>query len=264
MTGTGVTMVRMGHLLLLPFLVAAIAATIAPAARGADITFVTEEYAPYNYSEGGVIKGIAVDQVHRIAAMAGITYRMEIMPWARALMLVERQTDHCVFTTGHNSERHARFRWVEPLLVDTMVMVKRRGSSIEVKTLEDARRLRVGAQRGDFAFDFLKVRGFGDIDLATEIAITLGKLENDRIDLMPTSLKTYEKLVSEGAAIDTALLMDGQIYGLACNLDMASETVAAMQAALDALIESGEQDAIFARYGLPPTGKTGRSLTATE
>lgn len=257
-------MVRMGRFVLLAFLVAATAATIAPAARAAEIIFVTEEYAPYNYSEDGAIKGIAVDQVHRIAAMAGITYRMEIMPWARALMLVERQSDHCVFTTGHNSERHARFRWVEPLLIDTMVMVKRRGSSIEVKTLEDARRLRVGAQRGDFAFDFLKARGFGDIDLATELAITLGKLENGRIDLMPTSLKTYEKLVSEGAAIDTALLMDGQVYGLACNLNMAPKTVAALQAALDTLIESGEQDAIFARYGLPPTGRTGRPVADTE
>ncbi|SOC45867.1 amino acid ABC transporter substrate-binding protein (PAAT family) [Rhizobium subbaraonis] len=257
-------MVRMGRVLLPAFLVAAFAATIAPAARAAEITLVTEEYAPYNYSEDGVIKGIAVDQVHRIAAMADITYRMEIMPWARALMLVERQTDHCVFTTGHNGERHARFRWVEPLLVDTMVMVKRRGSSVGVQTLEDARRLRVGAQRGDFAFDFLKARGFADIDLAAELSITLGKLENGRIDLMPTSLKTYEKLVSEGAAIDTALMMDGQTYGLACNLNMASETVEALQAALDTLIESGEQDAIFARYGLPPTGKAGRPAAAID
>ena len=48
-----------------------IAAPAAPAAAD-EITFVTEDYAPFNYSKDGTITGIAVEQVHRIANAAGI------------------------------------------------------------------------------------------------------------------------------------------------------------------------------------------------
>ena len=45
--------------------------------------FVTEEYAPFNYTKDGKITGIAVEQVEAIAKAAGIDYTLEIMPWAR-------------------------------------------------------------------------------------------------------------------------------------------------------------------------------------
>ncbi len=234
----------------------ALVASLVGPALAADITFVTEEYAPFNYSEGGEIKGIAVEQVRQIAEASGIYYQMEIMPWARALMLAERQAGHCVFTTGHTPERHAKFRWVEPLLRDQMVMIKRKGSPIVATTLEQARAFRIGSQRGDIGFDVLKQLGFTDIDLASDIEITLGKLRSGRIDLMPTSVKTYDKLIADGQPIERAMLMDGQVYGIACNRSVPEETIRALQQALDALVTSGRQDAIFARYGLPPNTRT--------
>jgi polar amino acid transport system substrate-binding protein len=234
----------------------AIATFLSQSAWAGDITFVTEEYAPFNYSETGTIKGIAVDQVHKIASAAGIGYKIEIMPWARAIALAEHQPDHCVFTTGHNKEREGKFQWVEPLLKDQMVMVKRKGETIAANTLEEAIDLRVGGQRGDFAVELLKERGFTHIDLAADVAITLGKLESGRIDLMPTSVKTFEKMLRDGEAVEKAMLMDGQVYGIACNRDIPSATIRAMQEALDELITTGGQDAIFADYGLPPNTRT--------
>ncbi|MCV3738047.1 transporter substrate-binding domain-containing protein [Rhizobium sp. TRM96647] len=225
-------------------------------ALAADITFVTEEYAPFNYSEDGTIRGIAVEQVRRIADTAGVSYRMEIMPWARALMLAEREADHCVFTTAHTSERHDRFNWVEPLLRDQMVMVRRKGSPVHAATLDEARAFRIGSQRGDIGYDVLTQMGFTGIDLATDIAITLGKLRSGRIDLMPTSVKTYDALIAEGEPIERAMLMEGQVYGIACNRNVPKTTIDALQKALDALVTGGDQDAIFARYGLPPNTRT--------
>lgn len=221
-------------------------------ARAADIVFVTEEYAPFNYSENGAVKGIAVEQVHRMATAAHLSYAIEIMPWARAIMLAERQPDHCVFTTAHSLERHERFQWVEPLLRDQMVMLKRKGRNLAATTLQQARALRVGSQRGDIGHEVLMRHGFADIDLATDIAITLGKLKSGRIDLMPTSVKTFDTLSAAGEPIEKAMLLDGLVYGIACNKDVPQAKVAAMQQALDVLIASGGQDAIFAQYGLPP------------
>lgn len=234
----------------------AIVTLLSQQVKAGDITFVTEEYAPFSYSDSGTVKGIGVEQVHRIAAAADLTYRIEIMPWARAIALAERQKDHCVFTTGHNRARDKKFRWVEPLLKDQMVIVKRRGDKLAATTLEAAHHQRVGAQRGDFAVEALKEHGFTDIDLAADVEITLGKLKSGRIDLMPTSVKTYEKMLKEGQPIERAMLLDGQIYGIACHKAMPPQTIAAMQRALNELISSGQQDAIFATYGLPPNTRT--------
>ncbi|MBD9373286.1 ABC transporter substrate-binding protein [Rhizobium sp. ARZ01] len=234
----------------------AIATLLSQPVNAGDVTFVTEEYAPFSYTDSDTIKGIAVEQVHRIAASVGLSYRIEIMPWARAIALAERQPDHCVFTTGHNRARDKTFRWVEPLLKDQMVIVKRKGDKLAATTLEAAHHQRVGAQRGDFAVGVLKEHGFTDIDLAADIAITLGKLKSGRIDLMPTSVKIYESMLKDGEPIEKAMLLDGQTYGIACHKAMPAKTIVAMQNALDELISSGQQDAIFTAYGLPPNTRT--------
>lgn len=218
--------------------------------------FVTEEYAPFNYSKDGKVTGIAVDQVERIAKAAGIDYTLEIMPWARAFAMAENQPSTCVFTTGYNRERSDRFAWVNPLLKDQMVLLKRKGDTYNGLTLPKALELKVGSQRGDFAVEALELLGFKNIDLAADVDITLRKLISGRIDLMPTSVKTYKKLLKDGQPVEKAMLMDGQIYGLACNKQTPQDLIKKLQAELDKLILSGEQDRIFTAYGLPPDTRT--------
>ncbi|GAA4176514.1 substrate-binding periplasmic protein [Shinella granuli] len=218
--------------------------------------FVTEEYAPFNYSKDGRITGIAVEQVEAIAKAVGIDYTIEIMPWARAFAMAENQPMNCVFTTGYNRDRADRFAWVNPLLKDEMVLLKRKDGSKGPASTREALAMKVGSQRGDFAVEALEELGFKDIDLATDIDISVRKLLSGRIDLMPTSIKTYENLVNQGQPVEKAMLMAGQIYGLACHKDTPPELIERLQAALDQLIVSGEQDRIFTAYGLPPNTRT--------
>lgn len=233
-------------------------AALSPARAGI-VHFVTEEYPPFNFTRDGAISGISVDQVHAIARAAGLDYTVEIMPWARAIALAEHQPMHCAFTATHTEERHDRFRWVEPLVQDVMVLMKRKGSDVAARTLEEATKLRIGAQRDDFAVGLLTARGFRDLDLAADIDITLGKLLSGRIDLMPTSLKTFESMIAAGRPVEKAMVMDGQTFGLACNRQLPEAIHARLQAELDKLIREGGQDRIFAAYGLanPRTAANG-------
>ncbi|AOF91254.1 transporter substrate-binding domain-containing protein [Sinorhizobium sp. RAC02] len=221
--------------------------------------FVTEEYAPFNYTKDGKVTGIAVEQVEAIAKAAGIDYKLEIMPWARAFAMAESQPMHCVFTTGYNRERADRFLWVNPLLKDEMVLLKRKDGSKGPATLNAALGMKAGSQRGDFAVEALEDLGFKDIDLAADIDISVRKLLSGRIDLMPTSVKTYENLVKQGQPVEKAMLMAGQIYGLACQKDTPPDLIRRLQAELDKLIMSGEQDRIFTAYGLPPNTHTAQN-----
>ena len=221
--------------------------------------FVTEEYAPFNYLKDGKVAGIAVDQVHAIAKAAGIDYTIEIMPWARAFAMAESQPMHCVFTTGYNRERAGRFAWVNPLLKDEMVLLKRKDGRKGPMTRSEALRLKVGSQRGDFAVEALEDLGFENVDLAADIDVSLRKLLSGRVDLMPTSIKTYKKMVNEGQPVEKAMLMAGQIYGIACHKETPPDLIKRLQAELDGLIVSGMQDRIFTAYGLPPKTRTAKN-----
>ena len=243
-------------------LIFALVLAAAPPAFADEIKFVTEEYAPFNYSKDGEITGIAVEQVHRIAAAAGLDYTIDIMPWARAIALAESQPMHCVFTTGYNRDRAPRFLWITPLLKDQMVLVKRKDGKAAPATLVEAREMRVGSQRGDFAVEALEQIGFTNIDLAADVDLTVGKLLSGRIDLMPTSMKTYEKMLGDGLAVEKALTMAGQVYGIACHKDTPVAIIERLQSALDALILDGSQDRIFTDYGLPPNARTAHNGVA--
>ncbi len=221
-------------------------------AHAEPLKLLTEEYPPYNFSENGVIKGIAVEQAELIMKGMGAEYSLEILPWARALSLAENQPSTCVFTTGHDEERDKRFKWVEPLLVDHMVMVRKAGSGINPTSVEDAKRFTVGTQREDFSFNFLEKNKFPKIDLAVDMETTEKKLLSGRIDLMMTSEKTFETMRDHGKPIESALVLEGKLYGFACNLDTPDAVVEKMQAQLNLLMADGTQDKLFIKYGLRP------------
>ena len=225
---------------------------LAGLARAEDLTLLTEEYPPYNFSRNGVITGTSVEQAELMMEALGLRYRLEILPWARALSQTEQQPQTCLFTTGHDEERDKRFKWVEPLLVDQMIMVRKAGSGVNPANIDEAKRFTVGTQRKDFSASYLRDNNFPKIDLAADLETTEKKLLSGRIDLMVTSEKTFEAMRDRGSAVESALVLEGQRYGFACNLALPDELIARMQGELDRLIATGTQDRILTRYGVRP------------
>jgi polar amino acid transport system substrate-binding protein len=225
---------------------------LSSAAHAETIHFLTEEYPPYNFSGDSGPSGASVEQVALMMKTLDLPYEISILPWARAFALAENQPRHCIFTTGHDAARHEKFKWVEPLLVDHMIMVRRKESAVAPRSLQEAKQFVVGTQREDFSAAYLKQNGFKKIDYAANIESTLKKLVAGRIDLMMTSEKTFETMRAAGSPVEAALVLEGKQYGIACHKDMPGETIALMQTELDRLIADGTQDRIFRRYGLRP------------
>jgi polar amino acid transport system substrate-binding protein len=227
------------------------AALLFPAvAQAAPLTLTTESYPPFNFRENGEYKGASVEQVDTLMKAAGIDYKMEMMPWARAFALAENDGNTCVFSTVHNQERDPAFKWIEPLLTSRTVLIRKAGSGVDPKSLADARQFNVGTQRDDFTQTILQENGFARIDLATDLELTMKKLLSGRVDLMPISEKYYDKLKREGVPIEATLVLAQDVYSIACNPGVPDETVAKMQAGLDALIADGTQKRLFEKYGL--------------
>lgn len=230
----------------------ALALSFPAIAQAEPLKLLTEEYPPYNFTSNGAITGASVEQVRLIMKAIDTPFTLEMLPWARAFANAENESNTCVFTTGHDDERDKRFKWVEPLLIDKMVMVRKAGSGIDPLTIEAAKRFTIGTQRDDFSYSFLTANDFPKIDLAADMEATLKKLLSNRIDLMMTSEKTFEAMQAQGKAVEPALLLGGKRYGIACNLSVDNALISRMQKALDGLIADGTQDRIAAEYGLRP------------
>ncbi|MCD2173713.1 substrate-binding periplasmic protein [Rhizobium sp. C4] len=229
----------------------ALAFTLAAGTASAtDIRFVTETYPPLNYIEDGQVKGASMDQIRLIMKNAELPYSVEIMPWARALALAEIEPEFCVFSAVHNAERDRNFKWVEPLMKSRTLLIRKQGSKIAPKSLEEAKAYTIGTQRGDFTHDILKRNNFPKIDLATDLDLGLKKLASGRIDLMPISEKYYEKLKRDGAPVESVLTLAESTYSIACNRNVPDATITRMQQELDKLIADGTQHQIFDVYGV--------------
>lgn len=224
------------------------AAMATPTFAASKLHLVTESYAPMNYIENGVMKGISVELLQKVMAGAGIDYDMEIMPWARAYALAENKDGYCVFTTVHNAERDKKFQWVEPLLKGYAYLIRKQGSNVEAKTVKDATKYLVGTQRGDYTVNVLKKLGFKRIDLASDIDITLNKLLLGRIDLMPMVGPLVIQEEKKGTPIEPLMVLVEDINGLACNRQIDPQIIAKIQDSLDKFIANGTQAALFKKY----------------
>ncbi|MCY1668226.1 substrate-binding periplasmic protein [Rhizobium sp. SL86] len=229
-------------------------ALISLSAKAAEIRFATEPYPPYSFADDdGTARGAGVEQVHAI--MHGIEtktdYSIDVMPWARAIALAETRPNHCTFAAARTPEREKRFKWVTPLLRDINFLVARADADLKAKSVDEAVSLSIGTQREDYTEQLLRARGFTKIDLSNSFDLTLAKLLSGRIDLMPMSQGVFDTLSAGGTPIRVLGELSRQDLGIACNKSVSDRLIAQMQAALDRLRASGEQNRILTRFGLP-------------
>lgn len=228
--------------------------------RAHELHFVTEGYPPYSFRENDQLKGYSVDLVKAIMKDSGIGYTIEVMPWARAQALASLKQDYCVFTTVHTPERDKKFKWVEPILRSTTLLIRKTGSGVDPKTLQEAKAFRVGTQREDFTQTFLEKNRFPKIDIATDLGLSMKKLLSGRIDLLPVSDQYYAKLRRDKVDVEAVMPLAETISSIACNRMIGDTTIAAMQKQLDRLTADGTQARIFREYGL--TTYEGHGLSA--
>ncbi|MGV2101848.1 substrate-binding periplasmic protein [Rhizobium sp. 21-4511-3d] len=233
----------MKKLLLLAFLM------LPTAAAAETVSFFTEEYAPFNYRDGKLIKGATVEQVEKVMADIGVDYTLELVPWARAYGMAQTTPMTCVFATAHNSTRDPLFKWIEPLLVDRNILITKTGSGVKADTLDEAKQYTVGTQREDYTETTLKEKGFTKLDVASDFNATLRKLLGGRIDMMPISELYFDKLKQE-QPLEMVTVLSTQPMGIACQKDFPDDLRRRMQVALDKLIADGTQRQIFQKYGL--------------
>lgn len=221
----------------------------APAARPR-LYITTETSAPSSMLEGTRVIGIATDKVREAMQRARVDYTIELLPWKRAYLAAQQRPDACVYSTSRTPEREALFKWVGPTDIGEWVMMARADSNLKLRSLEDARGLRIGTYNGDARDAYLRARGFR-VDAANEDLANAGKLLLDRIDLWAASLRSGSTILTRygyDKKIVPLLVFNRIELYLACNPGVPDAVVARLNAAFESMARDGTARRIERSY----------------
>ncbi|NUU34714.1 ABC transporter substrate-binding protein [Pseudomonas sp. C2B4] len=222
-----------------------------------DIVLLTENFPPYNMAKNGKnfaqdenINGIATDIVREIFKRAEITYSLTLrFPWERIYKLTLEKPGYGVFVMARLPDREKLFKWVGPIGPDDWIMLAKADSKITLETLNDARKYKIGAYKGDAIAETLTKQGLNPVVVLRD-QDNAKKLVNGQIDLWATGDPAGRYLARQDGVtgLKTVLRFNSAELYLALNKDVPDETVAKLQAALDQLRKEGVVDDIMARY----------------
>lgn len=222
-----------------------------------DLVLLTENFPPYNmakngknFAQGENIGGIATDIVREMFQRAGLTYSLTLrFPWERVYKLALENPGYGAFVMARLRDRENLFKWVGPIGPDDWILLAKADSKITLDTLEDARKYRIGAYKGDAIAETLAKQGLKPIVVLRD-QDNAKKLVNGQIDLWATGDPAGRYLArQEGVSgLKTVLRFNSAELYLALNKDVPDEVVAKLQAALDQLRKEGVVDEIMGRY----------------
>ncbi|MHC8289466.1 substrate-binding periplasmic protein [Pseudomonas sp. XS1P51] len=222
-----------------------------------DLVLLTENFPPYNMAKNGKnfaqdenINGIAVDIVREMFKRADVTYSLTLrFPWERIYKLALEKPGYGVFVMARLPDREKLFKWVGPIGPDDWIMLAKADSKISLETLDQARKYKIGAYKGDAIAETLAKQGLNPIVVLRD-QDNAKKLVNGQIDLWATGDPAGRYLARQDGVtgLKTVLRFNSAELYLALNKNVPDEVVAKLQAALDQLRKEGVVDDIMARY----------------
>lgn len=225
------------------------------AAAAGPLTLVTEEFAPYSYLEHGKVAGYATEVLEAALAQAGIDYSVQIYPWARAFQMARTQPNVLIYSIVRTPEREQQFQWIAQLAPRSVYLYKLKARhDVTARTVDELRRYRIGANRGDVVEEQLHKLGL-NADLAAQDETSLRKLVVGRLDLMVASERMLTDLCRRiqvrCAQLERVMPMPGLgDYYVAASLDTPAATVQAVRGGLEKLRSAGVMQRTADKYGL--------------
>jgi polar amino acid transport system substrate-binding protein len=214
------------------------------------ITLATEENPPLNYStdNGKSLSGLSTEVLKEAGKRAGVDLAFGYFPWNRAYQMAQHDRNTCVYSAVRTEIREKLFKWIGPLSQNTWILFARADRPIALKTLEDAKKYKVGGYQGDSKAIYLKQQGFV-LDEAGNEEQNINKLKLGRIDLwIATSLTGPWIANNYGVKIKPVLkVKDVEVFA-ACNLEMPDSDVKKINEAIKSIKADGSYKNIVRAY----------------
>ncbi|MFO6425205.1 substrate-binding periplasmic protein [Motilimonas sp. KMU-193] len=219
---------------------------------------VTEEYAPYNYTQQGEVKGLASQIVQATLQRAGFSYQIKVLPWSRAYHLAKSNPNTLIYSISRTLHREPYFYWIGPIatIESHFFSLKSRQDIQPFSQLKQARQYQVGSIRDDYIEQFLLLHGFTNLQRNNNHEANLEKLLLGRIDLWPVSKETASYYLGlRGLSLDQELKLvhsissfSGTELYMAMGLDTPQATVERLRQALSQIQNDGTYDKLTKQH----------------
>jgi len=228
-----------------------------PAAYTEELTILTEEMPPYNYTdENNVVTGFSTEIVRELVKRTKLDItnnQITSHPWARAYKMLEKGPNVLLFSMTRSEEREKRFKWVGPIASRTIWFWKLKSrTDINATSLETIKKYRVGAVREFSSTRYMQELGF-TLDLTNSEEINFKKFIYGRFDLL-TALELaaayhMNKQDKSFEQLERVFKLDDRYdYYLALNINTSDEIVNTLQNELDAMKRDGSYENIKQLY----------------
>ena len=151
-----------------------------------EITILSSNYPPHIYMENGEIKGIRVEIMTELFKRMGYKYEPEIMPWARAIVMIKAGKADGICSIWYKPEREEFLYYPKfPYVLEVQAIYQPAGTKeILYASLNDFKGLRVGTIRGfSFPKEFMESSLFEIQTVATDKQ-NFKKLAVGRLDVV--------------------------------------------------------------------------------
>jgi len=225
-----------------------------------DISYCTEDYPPYNFSENGVPSGFATEILLKMFEKLNLKKTIKdirILPWARGYNDVQKKSNVCLFTMTKTPERVKEhgFRWVGPIISTGSVLFAKKNKKIKVSSIEDIKKYRVCAIRDDVAEQLIVKQGYpmNNVDRTANPVSIIKKILKDRC-----SLWAYGKIAGQWVLSKNDFntdefeivhqLSENQFLYYAFNKQTPDSVIEPLQKSFDELKAEGVVDQIISKY----------------
>ncbi len=229
------------------------------AAAQAPMRVVTEEFPPYNYTQDGKITGLGTEVVQAVLKEAGVRGEFESLPWARAYETAANVPDILIYSMVRTPERDKLFKWVGVIASTDYYLFSLADRKLQIKTLDEARQLQVGAVSQSVGEQFLLAHGFlkgKNLQSSAKNELNYEKLRLGRVDLWIMNRVTAYYLVRQSGQDPETLLhkslpipeLSAQSYYMAFGKATPDATVAQLRKALEAVRSNGSFDRLQQKW----------------
>ena len=210
------------------------------------LTLVTEENAPFNYTDAGRPAGMSTEVVLEMARRAGVAVEIRSLAWDRAFQRGQADRDTCIYSIARLDNRELLFAWVGQIATNKWAVFGKSDFSRPVKTLADLRPLKIGGVVADAKVEFLKSNAVTNIkevkrDAQNPPRLFLKPDDPDRIDLWVTGYYAAPRVASmaKAGAVKLVYVLHEEPLWLACSPLTGKDTVRKLAETLASMHKDG-------------------------
>ncbi len=216
------------------------------------LRFVTSALPPLEINRNGEPDGAVLQVLRELSDTMGNPYAVQFLPFQRALAEPIDNPNVGFAGAVRNAEREAQFKWIGPLVYDSIVLVTKKSYKPAPATLDAARAWNIGALNGGNTSAVLRDAGLTNIQTQKDWETGARLLDAERIDAWAVSRLggpyIYKSLGLDPGALDIGPEICRNDLYIAVSRNIPDETVAAWQRAVDDMKSRGRIDEITKRF----------------